>query len=501
MSINDNRWSEKFDTSDLDGEDWLAPEPKVLRDIEKRIYAVPTKKAVFGSELKFVFIGLFVLVFGLGYFLFSGYSNSEVYKEDSSEAIEKSTLQAHKNYLSRDNTTELDAKSTNLASQQSEVQESSATSISQKNPSPNINVQNKFDQSHLGSAAQKKSKGPSDGNAFKQPSKFFSSNLDSNESGHINKRQGVEDIVGLQQFEKSITPHNQTVEDEVAPILRIESILVPNYSVVSSQRYFPLDMTFAQVLPYSAHQNKKGFFTEVARGQTAFALNDNFNTAVSGADFFSRDASTWSASLGYTIPFDSKLSLDLSLGYERQEFVSGHNATVDYDIASEINQSNSVALGMATPLGFLSGAAVINRDAQVDQEVTSLLVDLTNAHRIQAVNVAALLTYNVVQGESINFNVEGGLGVKRIFDVNNELLDVAVNNLAFSSQNLMITTDQDGLNKTLPAFALGARVHKQFRSIGVGLYYRYNAGLTPIYTEDGRSTTFGGSQLGLRIQF
>lgn len=92
--------------------------------------------------------------------------------------------------------------------------------------------------------------------------------------------------------------------------------------------------------------------------------------------------------------------------------------------------------------------------------------------------------------------------MKRLFHIQNELIGVDTNTLAFSSTATSVTNDQESINKSLPELALGFSINKITSARNsVGLYYQYKTSLKPIHTLQDFSTSYWLHTAGLRYEF
>ena len=479
MSINDNRWSDKFDFSKLEGEDWLVPDSKVLGNIEAQIHG-PDK---WRKGFLFWLMSAGVLLIGICslYVLNDSSNKSELSVKQSLVSIKGNSEKANLNEISSE------VAIANDSEKQESIVHQSISLSSDNQASTLVSVVPNLQQ-EPSSTNEKTSM-----QAYK-PKSFFNTPI--RNQGPLHNRI----VTSKKQSEPSqilpeISSKNKSILSLSTTTPEIFSSTKNDYKDYSERLLF-------SAIEVDQEKSRNRFFAEIATGSIRFILNDNFNSAVSPAGFFSRDGEVQSGRLGYKLPLDSKFNLALSIGYDRIDFISGHNSNVEYLLTEETNQSNLVELGLATPLGFISGEALISRESNVDENLTNLLVDLTNAHQFQTVNFSALISYKLLEKSNISLNIEGGLGVKRIFGVKNQLIDLQVNNAAFESQVLTITRDQDAINKTLLDLTLGAAIEKEFaKGFRTGIFYNYNSSLTTLYSIQSNSTTYQSNKLGLRVTF
>lgn len=232
-------------------------------------------------------------------------------------------------------------------------------------------------------------------------------------------------------------------------------------------------------------------------------LNQNFQSALNPALFYSKKGENNSVQLGRFFAINSRLKLNLGVGYERVAFISGHESQVDYFISSETGSAeNTIDLTMATPLGFIEGDAVIDRSDNITDDQTALRLDLTNEHKYQSADINFGLSYAVVSNNSFEISLQPSIALKRLFNISNELILVETNHQDFSTLSTQVTNNQESINKTLPELGLGLNLSKILsNSSSLGIFYQYRTGLKPIHSFQDFSTGFSSHNAGLRYEF
>lgn len=236
----------------------------------------------------------------------------------------------------------------------------------------------------------------------------------------------------------------------------------------------------------------------IAIGFWQYGLNNNFASAVQPADFRYQNGQSYGIGLAYQKRMGERLSLLFHLGVDQVAFTSGHNSAYDYDVLSETSNSQGVPLTMATPLGFIEGSVIITRTGAIQADNESLVLDLHNDHRYKAVSLDAGVGYDLLSAEGFKLGARIGFGVQQLFDLQNELSLVNIDNSRYASSNYEVIADQTTINKLLPFGLSGVDLTYDFNTVSaLGFSYDYGYSLRPIHQQGDLSTGMARHQFRL----
>ncbi len=255
-------------------------------------------------------------------------------------------------------------------------------------------------------------------------------------------------------------------------------------------------------LEKSSNKNNVQWYSTLGGGAYSFNLNQNFESAVEPADFWHSTGQGYEVGLGMVIPLSDILSIDVGLTYGAFNLTSGHNSEVIYSSSQEQDLSNKVNLTMATPLGFIEGETVIQRQSTNNQDQT-LSLGLTNHHSISHVNLHLLGALSIYNTKRWKLDVLGGMKLNTFVSAKDDLRQVTLDNIDYAIASAKTTTTSNltsGLNSMI---LTGVNVDLPIRMASQSLFVRYVYGQTtnPIFQQDNLTTTYNHHSVSIGLRF
>ena len=254
------------------------------------------------------------------------------------------------------------------------------------------------------------------------------------------------------------------------------------------------------------NKNRKWFLSAgVSYNFWNFKLNDNYQTALTPADFTHSNGKGFAIFTGLERQLRSGFRIKSQVSFGKMKFESGHNSSIDYVLDLEgDDKTNEFDLTMASPLGFLNSNISVGRTEDATADTSSLIVDLNNSHVVTNVDFGLSILKDVYNYKSFRVSLEGGLGVNHLVSLKNDLYDFSVSKSGYYSESAAITGDQDELNKMRPYYLFGAAfVCSPRRKNELSLNYQFKEDFNAIYQSGDFSTLLNRHMVlvGYRIAF
>lgn len=249
--------------------------------------------------------------------------------------------------------------------------------------------------------------------------------------------------------------------------------------------------------------NQNDWFVKFSAGMSRwnFNLNNNYLVALQPADFSHTDGSGYYFEFSIEKNISSRVSVGLSASFDRDQFESGHNSVINYDLSTEDNdQTKDFALSMASPLGFLESNIVVARNVDASNN-TNLIVDLDNKHT--AINFDLGLYADVRLFDYGNFSLSSqiGGGMNYLSHVSNTLDRFNTSEAGFDSQSSRIISDQSDLRRVRSYFNIGLNLGYDWSSnTSVGLSYQFRRDINSVYESGDFSTLIQRQMSGIYIK-
>ena len=468
MLEENNIWSEKFNLDNLSEETWLIPDDTVLAGIEDRIYEKKKKKSI-GL---FWILGLFsIALLGTGVFVHRHY-----HVNNTLTAVEENILSTKGDLISTPEQDLVDKLTHNSNTINTTLSAQKNTPVTQKAP---------IKQSAIYST-----------NNMTSRTDFVSTN--SSEPNYLITKN----IIRKPKQPAGKEPSSiQVSQHKLAAIAKLNKgsisyLVLPtrdNIDFASADKFVPEPIEI---------KKDNNFFLSTYAGLQKYKLNQNFRAAVNPADFTHTTANLIGVAVGYRYSMKTNFSLDLTARYEKTKFTSGHNSNVDYIADTETAGGNTVTLVMATPLGFISGEALIQATEAVTQDKTTLELGLENAHELDFLDLSSELVYTIPTSKGLVLDLKAGLGMKHLISIGNNLTRLEINDNRFFSNQTMVTDNQQTINHSLSYLTTGLELRVPISGMRyIGLTYDFMSGLESIHRQADLSTSISSHTMGIRLRF
>lgn len=215
----------------------------------------------------------------------------------------------------------------------------------------------------------------------------------------------------------------------------------------------------------------------------SLSLNNNYQTALQGADFTHSKANGFFAGINASKSISPILKLNANLTFERVSFESGHNSIVNYDPSTENAEGvNTFDLTMATPIGFLeSNINLKNTETNLDVP-KDVVLDLSNKHIASNLDFGLGLTIQAIDKGKINVGLDLGLGLNYLLSLENDFYSFTPNENTFEGQGSSLVSNQSDINKTRPYFMSGLNVLFGLNTGSqIGFAYSFKQDVVPLY--------------------
>ena len=245
---------------------------------------------------------------------------------------------------------------------------------------------------------------------------------------------------------------------------------------------------------------KKNVFYQLAFSYVNWnlQLNENYNNALSPADFYHSQAHGYLVDLNVGLPISNRLDFVVGLGFEKLKLYSGHNSTIRYDQDIEENQSNEIELAMASPMGFMNSNIVIRRNEATSEQ--DLVIDLKTQHQFTAVSLSSQLKLALIENNRWSYSQSVNGSFMYITNLTNSLDQATVLNDAYSTETKFISGDQQFINTFIPFVGTSAEInYKVNSSLSIGISASYEFGLRTLHQESDFSSSIRKGSVGLQL--
>lgn len=467
-----------FDSEDLGNESWLEPSGDLFDKIAAEVYSEekpPNKNFLLIMLISAILIFIFV---GFIYLWKTSHSNNLTanFANRNFEEIERIQTSGSKAEL----TTDLDESTKNDSriaeiDQDKEVGFTKSDDVLRKKQSIN--------------------------NLIKSPENGFDKSL-ALRSEIIKPNTYINNTLESPISEKEADINNIQFDGKRAMITSINYLKSINPSSLSQKNHHSINTavpTIKKVVPkkweiaFSSGINMRGFL-----------LNKAYEDALNPADFSYNSSVGLINSIAIKRSLNKRFSAGFGLSYERINFSSGHNSQVSYSLLEEgDDHTNSFDLVMASPIGFINSNIVLMRsgNSQVDQ-LTDVVVDLDNEHRVNQLNYDLSLSYEQAINPILQMGFSAGIGMSQIVKVYNNLEHFEATNTAFIAQSSTILSNQQDIRKIRANYSVGFELnHKITKYQTIGLRYGFTQDLSPVFTLDAFETTLVGNRIALQYQY
>ncbi len=232
-----------------------------------------------------------------------------------------------------------------------------------------------------------------------------------------------------------------------------------------------------------------------------FNLSNNYLVALQPADFSHSDGLGYFVELGIERTVTQRFSIGLLASVDRNEFDSGHNSVINYDLSTEQdNKTKGFDLTMASPLGFLESNIVVARSVDASNN-TNLVIDLDNRHRVTNFDLGLYTDIRLLEYGGLGLSTQMGVGLNYLSHVSNSLNRFSTSEAGFDSHSSTIVSDQSDLKRVRTYLGLGLNLEYDFSSVtNVGLQYQLRRDMNSIYQSGDFSTIVQRQLAGLYIK-
>lgn len=462
--LEENKIKELFSESSLQNEDWLQPSDAVLEGINEELFDGKKKRPLW------IFLLPLIILLALLTILITGFINKpEEIKptNDSSQKISYLVDPA------------LSAVESNIS-----LSDGKFKLVTDENLEGNTLIldSNKSNKSTLEKTpASKKIE--------------FSLNQ--------NKQEKNLEPIQLDQTQKHQTNDIQSLQNlDVMNLEKLQTVRSIDSAVKKGSRLIEIT-TPVVANPIELIQPKSWIVSgSIAYSTWVFALNDNYQSALSPADFWHENGQGVSLNLSIENSITQKTSFGLNIGIDRIRFTSGHNSSIIYDITQEQGTSNELDVNMATPLGFINSAVIIERTLiDPSNDAYALTVDLSNEHELSNLDLGLFMRHQLVNSKHVDVSFSPSFGLSYLSSINNTLEKVNVLHDGFESPSNTINSNQENINRLRPYLGLGLNISKSIcKNTELSLGYEIRRELSIIHRIDDLSTTLTRQYLSAGIQ-
>lgn len=489
----EDKFKDLFNNPSLENEDWLETGPELLGAITDEIYPQEKKDRRILFILFFSGLIISLLIFALFKLSMNNNdkSSSEVLSNETTGAA-ISSIQDEITVTSQNDTNKDLTKDEIIPTEENLIQEKKILeqALTKKNNKDsfrnNNNVQSSFAKSLV---------------TLDSPASANDYSIPRNISKSIQKSQ----VYNFASLEKKADAGNDALTLQnlnLIPLLDRIDFETFNYhrkeEKISSNHFSTPTVTI------NKNENRP-WFLEIGAGVSfaKFLLNDNYASDLNPFDFTHESAQGYFLSFSASKSISKKLDFKLVGAFENLNMNSGHNSEIQYLLNEESGtNTNTRALGMATPLGFINSEIVVERVADNVESETNLIIDLNNQHNIRLLELSGVGEYTLVDNEKFKFKPSVGFGASYIIELNNKLDTFTPQNTSFKSSTSKITADQTFINTLTPFLDLGFNInYKLKRGISTGASYRFKKNLQPVYQQADYNSTMNRQNIGLFLRF
>lgn len=457
----------------LEGEDWLMPSNDVFDAIEDVVYADEKSK-----KRRFPFWLLLVPVFLIGSLLSVMISNGD---KDASK----------RNF-------------TNTEVMQNDKTSNSNALIQNDESSTSIDYETKTKSSLISSAFVNDKSSKSINNY--EEGKVYSGTLLNKSNNQLSNKalfNHDSEIFSTKLFSGLISEDEDLLEDIFNSRITFEnpSLLPLKTSTVIHQNTFGPIENLAEIdlLP----NEKNDWFVKFSAGVSNwnFDLSENYLVALQPADFTYDNGNGYFIDLGIEKSITNKLNLGLLVSMDRNQFDSGHNSVINYDLSTEDNDNTKgFDLTMASPLGFLESNIVVARTVDASNN-TNLTIDLANQHSVTNIDLGLYVDVQLYDAEGFSVSSQLGGGLDYLVHVTNTLDHFSTSEFGFNSKSSSIVSNQSDLTRLRPFVNLGFSLGYDFNhTTTIGINYQLRRDLNSIYQSGDFSTLVQRQLSGLYLK-
>jgi len=233
-------------------------------------------------------------------------------------------------------------------------------------------------------------------------------------------------------------------------------------------------------------------------------LNPEFSKALKPVGFTYNTGKGFYVSAGLEKKINQRIAIKGNLQYEQVLLYSNHQTSQWYYLEDEINQTNTLKIDIASPLGFTNTELTVKRTNNALDQNTELNIDLNNSHQIFTVDAGISLSAQFVKFVKLSAETVFQTGIHQVILVDNKLRSVETNNIEFEALTNTKLNQQTGLNTTRPYFGLGLHINYQINTTqAIQFQYAFKQNVLPLYKAGDYKSYLSRQQLGLSylIQF
>ena len=237
--------------------------------------------------------------------------------------------------------------------------------------------------------------------------------------------------------------------------------------------------------------NPQNWFVKFTTGASLwdFNLSNNYLVALQPADFTHSDGDGYFLELGLEKTISNRIKLGLLTSYDRNQFDSGHNSIINYDLSNENDdRTKGFDLTMASPLGFLESNIIVARSIDAPNN-TNLTIDLDNRHTVINIDLGLYADVSLVEYGRLGLSSQLGGGLSYLSQVSNSLDKFSTSESGFDSHSSSITANQADLKRLRSYFNVGLSLgYNWSSSTVVGVSYQYRRDINSVYQSGDFST-------------
>jgi len=486
--LNEDNIKDIFNKFPNEDQSWLEPTDDLLSGIEDRIY----EKKKDRKPVWFLFLGSIIIILACLIIIPILSEEKEISLtniEDIKTSVAITNNSAlHPNTI-QDNATQADQSNTVL-SQTSIVE----NDISQRSKTQDhLNHDQNIKQNKSTTVNQSSQRGIVTNNieehSFPNRTKSIANGNQSKNPTDITNNDGrIYNTENPNQSQKNIKVINENLKLQ---LLYLQSISSITPALISTDEKLAPTLFQESIRPATTHEstdeNDAALILSSGFSIWDFHLNDNYQTALSPADFTYNNGKGINLGIAYEKNLSSKYILQSSIRAEKITHQSGHNSSVNFDTT---NSENQFDLTMASPMGFLESEVIVQRSRiNNPSSPNDLILDLHNDHENYNIDFNVSILRELIYKNSFKGLLHIGGGINHLFGLYNTLSQVNIDNSEYSTLSTSITSNQNNLNTTRPYYNIGLSIENSFgKNIGVRISYLYMRDVTALYSTDDFNT-------------
>ncbi len=492
----DDESQDWFDSSDQtedwvnpidENQDWLEPSDALLENIEEVIYHKPRRSGFFWTILGFTLV-----------FIFSSYSWFSLQGNGSNNysSILLSNVFSSPQAIQFTKTTNKQNTSTKqLFSEGQAPLDYNSDLVSKEAANDHITLEKKINVKRKANYKTQKVV------------------LDNSKKSKINfDDKQISMVAPINRLVSNNRSHAILKDEEAGVLASKKQDLLSDSKIKSLDPLMILPLSFDEeasfnvddITPYLYDKRNHAFSFGFAYTFWNFTLNQNYLAALSPADFSYQQGRGYQMHVAYDKKIAHRLSWVTSLSLEKITYESGHNSSVNYELANEdLNLQNRFSLNMASPLGFLGSEVTVQRlNQDLTQNQNDLVLDLHNSHKNYNVDINSAIAFNFIDRNRFKAAFQMGLGFNHLFGLQNELTQVNITETDFKSVSTSITSNQENIFASRPYANIGMRLNKSInRNFALTLEYGYKKDLRAIYSNADFSTRLSRHLLQSSVRY